>query len=286
MADSLPPAYLEVHPPKSKQFRHPRRNPLTGLIVVHTAESLLDTVGPDSGAEGVASYLSIRDTPGSYHDLVDSDTIVHVVDYDDEAFHDATGSNRYSLGLSFALAVHNWATMDRAQRDAFIENGAQAAARMARHVHARTGIVVPAKRVTRAESEAGKPGFISHAERDPNRRTDPGNLPHQFPWDQFLARYAQLTVDLGNSTPEDPEEFTMDAEARAEFAAIREEIGELRKGQLVHIDENRKQYGSLRGWIAATAEVVGSFLKPAKSFNSMRKRAGELDTYANPPEKN
>lgn len=286
MADSLPPAYLEVHPPARKQFNHPRRDPLSGVFVVHTAESVMDTLGPDTGAENVAEWISNRtEAPGSYHDISDADSTVHVVDYDDEAYQDGTGSNRHAIGGSFACRVTDWAKMSPERKAAFIENGAKAFARAARHVYERTGIVVPAKRITKAQSDAKVPGFISHAERDPARRSDPGNGENQFPWDLLLARYAFHTRDLGNTAPTNPEEFTMDAEAREAFDELRREVGEIRAGQLVHIDENRKQYGSLRGWVAAIAEAIGPLLKPVKSFAAMRSRAGELDTYVNKPEK-
>lgn len=61
---------------------------------------------------------------------------------------------------------------------------------MAAWVKAETGVSVPARRITRAEYLARRPGFISHAELDPGRRSDPGD---EFPWDQFLRLFAQLT---------------------------------------------------------------------------------------------
>ncbi|MGL5908731.1 MAG: hypothetical protein ACRCZP_01940, partial [Phycicoccus sp.] len=45
----------------------------------------------------------------------------------------------------------------------------------------------PLRWLTRAESEAGQAGFITHARRDPARRTDPGA---DFPADEFLAACA------------------------------------------------------------------------------------------------
>lgn len=217
MSDNLPPAYLEVHPPARSQFRHPRRDALSGVIVVHTAESVMDSVGPDTGAENVAGWIATRtDGPGSYHDVADADTIVHVVDYDDEAYHDGTGSNRHSLGLSFAVRTTDWAKMTAEQRARFIDNGAQAAARMARHVLDRSGVTVPARRINRAQSEARQPGFISHAERDPDRRSDPGNKAGQFPWDDFLDRFAHHM----DYNPEDDMPYTEDQLKRIVAAAV------------------------------------------------------------------
>lgn len=192
-------AYLREHPNRTlPQYRSPRRAALTGAIVVHTAENTPDFVAFDGGAEAVADWISRRDTYGSYHELVDSDSSILLVDYDDEAFHDGTGGNRFSLGLSVATRADVWPLAPASWRAGAVENAAQAAARMARHVHAKRGIVVPAKRITAAQYRAGHAGFVSHGELDPGRRSDPGA---EFPWSTFLARYAELTRELGNHPP-------------------------------------------------------------------------------------
>lgn len=184
--------FLEEHPPARRQFYNPRRHgtQATGAICVHTAENTTDIRLPDSGAESVARFISTRTTAGSYHTIVDSDSIVNVGRYEWEMFHEGTGGNRWSLGLSFACEADQWLTLpDKWVNDA-IHNGAMAAGLMADWVKRTTGVTVPAQRITPAQYRAGRPGFISHAELDPGRRTDPG---HHFPWDQFLARFAILT---------------------------------------------------------------------------------------------
>lgn len=203
--------YLREHEPKRSQFRSPRRQKLVGVIGVHTAESVMDTVGPDTGAENVADFIRRRTDPGSYHDLVDSDSVVQLVDYDDEAYHIATHTlNRRTTGLSFACRTSDWAKMSPAKRTAFLRNGARAAARQARHHHKRTGIVVPAKRITLAEALAGKPGFLAHGDADPGRRSDPGTrAPHLFPWDEFLDHYRTEAADLLGGTPPSKDGFLM-----------------------------------------------------------------------------
>ncbi len=192
--------YLREHPNRTyQQYRTPRRERLSGVIVIHTAENAPDHVAFDGGAEAVASWISRRPDPGSYHILADSDSAIRMVRFDDEAFHDATsGGNRHEIGLSVATRADVWPLAPKAWRDGAIERLAQAAAEAARHVRQETGIVVPARRITRAESEARRPGFISHGERDPARRTDPGRA---FPWDAFLARYSQL---MGGAAPPQP----------------------------------------------------------------------------------
>jgi hypothetical protein len=179
--------YLEQHHPRVRQFRRPRRAKPSGLIVVHTAESVMDVVGPDTGAENVAAFIAGRSDYGSYHTLVDSDSRVRLVPFDAEAYGDGTGSNPFAIHISFALAAADWPRLTPEKRALFIRRGAQAAAEAARWVSDVHGIDIPAQRVTLAQSNRRVPGFISHGERDPGRRTDPGAA---FPWSLFLAEYA------------------------------------------------------------------------------------------------
>lgn len=182
-------AYLIANPPRQRQMHRPRRATPSGVCVVHTAESAPDTAGADGGAEAVARFIQGRSDFGSYHDLADSDTIVNLVPYDAEAYHDGTGSNPHSYGVSAATQAARWPSLPQAWRRATVRNMAKAAARYARWVKAEHGITIPARRITRAESDARVPGFLSHAERDPSRRSDPGAA---FPWATFLADYARF----------------------------------------------------------------------------------------------
>lgn len=206
-------AYLIEHPPAVRQFRHPRRATPSGVVVVHTAESPPDTVGPDAGAENVAAFIARRTDFGSYHDLCDADTIIQLVPYDAEAFHDGTGSNPHSYGVSAATQAHRWPELPPEWTDATVRNMARAAARYARWIKAEHGVTIPARRITRAQSEARIPGFISHGERDPGRRTDPGSA---FPWSRFLTYY---TAEL---TPAPPKGLI-------DMAATPEQVAELQK---------------------------------------------------------
>jgi len=191
-------AWLDDHPPESSQFRRPRREAPSGVVVVHTAENTPDFVAFDGGAESVANFVRTRSDPGSYHDLVDSDSCINLVGYDAEAYHDGTGSNRHSYGVSVATRADVWPVAPKAWRDGAVHQAAAAASRYAHWLHDRRGILIPARRINRVESEMRIPGFISHAERDPARRTDPGR---SFPWAQFLAHYEHLTADLRPQAP-------------------------------------------------------------------------------------
>lgn len=216
------PAYLVEHPPRSQQYRNPRRDEPSGVITIHTAENTPDYVAFDGGAEAVARFIQQRPDPGSYHELVDSDSAILMVPYEFEAFHDATGGNLHSLSVSIATRADVWPLAPKAWRDGAIEQAAQAAARQAAWVRARTGIIVPASRLTRDESELRMPGFISHAQRDPRRRTDPGKV---FPWPQFLARFAEITNqedDMGLSK-EDKEWIAAQHDATRQW--VQNELG-------------------------------------------------------------
>jgi hypothetical protein len=95
--------YLLDNRPASPQFHTTRANALTGGVLLHTTESVMDSVGIDTGAENVAGFISRRADAGSYHIIVDSDSTVRLVPDAYTAFHcAASGYNSRTLGLSFA----------------------------------------------------------------------------------------------------------------------------------------------------------------------------------------
>lgn len=95
--------YLFDHPPAIQQFHPGRATPWTGGVLVHTAENVMDTVGPDTGAENVAAYIARRTTYGSYHVLADSDSVIQLLPPTATAFHcAASGYNSTTVGVSYA----------------------------------------------------------------------------------------------------------------------------------------------------------------------------------------
>jgi N-acetyl-anhydromuramyl-L-alanine amidase AmpD len=192
-------AFLKLYPPRRSQYRSPRRATPTGCIVIHTAETAPDFAPPDTAAERTAEFIRRRSDAGSYHLLVDSDTIIQLVEFRDEAFHDGTGSNRWSIGASVATQAHTWDEAPARWVTAVLTNLAQACADANSWLLDNGYPGCPPVRITKSESDAGKGGFVSHAERDPARRSDPGA---EFPWEQFLELYAAKTkqTDSGEDT--------------------------------------------------------------------------------------
>lgn len=198
--------YLLDHTLTRSQYRTPRRAQPSGVVVLHSAENLPDVNPPDTGAEGVASFIAHRTDPGSYHRVCDSDSTVALVPYDYEAFHDATGTNPHSVGISGAFRAGQWPTPPQSWRDGCVNQMASAAADYARWLQTKRGILIPAQRITVAQARAGHAGFVTHAELDPGRRTDPGA---GYPHDQFLAIYAALVVAPPTPAPPSKEAIEM-----------------------------------------------------------------------------
>lgn len=179
--------YLEDNPPRRSQFRIGRRDTVKPVIVVHTAEGV--------GAHNVATFIRRRGNAGSYHLVGDLDEIVQLVRFDNEAFGDATGSNRWAIHISGAMFADHWEDMGAAERDGWIDTYV-AMAVIAAHWFKEAGVGLPMPAfLNRAESNRrAASGFTSHRARDPERRTDPGL---GFPWDAFLRRYAEaINLDL------------------------------------------------------------------------------------------
>lgn len=179
-------ALLETRRPASDQYHAPRRAMVTSYGI-HTAESVLDQVGSDTGAEGVAEFIANRGDPGSYHDVGDSDSAVAVVPPQWEAFHCRGGPNRWSLSYSFACRTTDWVRMAPERRAGFLTVGARRVVDRIEWIETQAGWNrgrFPIRRITKAQAEAGVGGFFAHADMDPTRRTDPGL---EFPWSEFLA---------------------------------------------------------------------------------------------------
>lgn len=194
-------AYLIDHPPRQRQFKA-RGTTISGVVVVHTAESLPDFSGPDLGAEGVARFIQQRSDFGSYHWLADSDSLLDLVPMEDfQAYGDGTGSNPHAIHISAATQAHRWEGLPDEWVRGTVENMALAAHRASDLLEKVHGVRIPARRISKAQSDRRVEGFITHADRDPARRRDPGE---GFPWEYFFQVYRELERGTKGNPPADP----------------------------------------------------------------------------------
>ena len=100
--------YFEDHKPNRQQWSVPRKADPTGAIVVHTFQNVADLVLPDNGAEAGANFIKNRSDAGSYHEVVDSDSFIQLGRYEWQMYHEGTGGNRWSMGISFACKAKDW----------------------------------------------------------------------------------------------------------------------------------------------------------------------------------
>jgi N-acetyl-anhydromuramyl-L-alanine amidase AmpD len=196
--------YLDDNPPARSQFRVGRRDPVRSVIVVHTAESGTDLTGPDLKAESVAGFIVRRSTPGSYHLLGDADSIIRLIRFENEAFHDRTGSNRWAIGISLAMNAGDWPTLPEHRRQQFVATAAEMAVIAGSWLADRgVGWPEPVLLTKQQSDRSDASGFISHGRRDPGRRSDPGVA---FPWLDFFEQYRRR-APAGVFTPDSGSEI-------------------------------------------------------------------------------
>ncbi|MDT0171013.1 N-acetylmuramoyl-L-alanine amidase [Pseudarthrobacter sp. BRE9] len=193
-------SYLLDYNPGTQQWGYPRRGgaQLSGTIIVHTAECAADNVGEDTSAEGCANMIANRADWGSYHRLVDSDSILDMLPWEYEAWQD-TETNNWAVGISAALRTSDWLTMPADRRDRVYRNLAACAADFVQYM-AGKGVTVPLVRITGAQARARVPGFCAHGDSG-IARTDPGAA---FDWALFFRYTAEAlaggTIQLQSTT--------------------------------------------------------------------------------------
>jgi hypothetical protein len=185
-------SYLLDYNPGTQQWGYPRRGgaKLSGTIIVHTAECAADNVGEDTSAEGCANMIANRADWGSYHRLVDSDSIIDMLPWEYEAWQD-TETNNWAVGISAALRTSDWLTMPADRADRVYRNLAACAADFVRYMQGK-GVVVPLRRISGAEARAKVPGFCAHGDSGV-ARSDPGAA---FDWARFF-RYTEEALGGG-----------------------------------------------------------------------------------------
>ena len=179
-------SYLLDYNPGTQQWGYPRRGAsLSGTIIVHTAECAADNVGEDTSAEGCASMIANRADYGSYHRLVDSDSIIEMLPWEYEAWQDSE-TNPWAVGISAALRTSDWLSMPADRADRVYRHLAICAADFVSYM-AGKGITVPLVRISGAQARARVPGFCAHGDSG-IARSDPGA---DFDWDKFFRYTAE-----------------------------------------------------------------------------------------------
>ena len=215
-------SYLLDYNPGTQQWGFPRRGgaQLSGTIIVHTAECAADNIGEDTSAEGCARMIANRADWGSYHRLVDSDSIIDMLPWEYEAWQDSE-TNNWAVGISAALRTSDWAAMPGDRRDRVYRNLAACAADFVRYMAAR-GVTVPLVRISGAQARARVPGFCAHGDSGV-ARSDPGA---NFDWALFFRHTAEALDSgaLNYASAESLNQFLEDEMSAADVAAIRGDL--------------------------------------------------------------
>ena len=161
--------YLLDNPPATQQFYPSRPRPLSGGVLIHTTESVMDNVGPDTGAENVAGFISRRNDYGSYHCIVDADSAVALVPDSYVAYHcGASGYNGVTWGISFACR-----TVDLDVNADWTRRAVRIAAQQIVGFWQRNNFdVAGANQFIPAVQTQSRPGMSTHGEAQPADRSD------------------------------------------------------------------------------------------------------------------
>lgn len=194
-------AWLDDYPPVRSQFRVGRRDPVKPVVVVHTFEAhhRLWTI------EDAVHFIRHRGEAGSYHIIGHIPKVGgvfhtrHMIDFDNEAFGDRTGSNRWAVHMALVMHAAEWANWydddPPNDLDLLLDTAVEMALNIARwHIAEGRQPMAPVLLTKEQSDKPDASGFISHARRDPDRRTDPGG---GFPWHVFLIRYAMTLRSIG-----------------------------------------------------------------------------------------
>lgn len=166
----MPTYEIDKRQPASSQGMTPRRMQWTGAIGVHTCENTPDLILPDGGAEGVTNFIFTRRDAGSYHVIVDSDSVKWLFPPEtwetwSVAARDEYGRrhNSYTASMSYAYRASWWGrNPDYEAR--MIDNGGKVCAEML--LMWSDGNVDQALKAcvwrTPREIADGRPGFFEH----------------------------------------------------------------------------------------------------------------------------
>lgn len=186
--------YLYEHPPARSQFIRPRRAPISGVVVVHTTESALDRIAPDTGAENVAGFIARRTDAGSYHEIVDTDSVVRMLPDDVEAFGCATGDNPHVWHIALAARSSELSPTDPATRQMVATAGRRIALFWERN---NRSVTVARRWLTQDQARSRTmSGLINHGTLQPVDRSDAwARHPHKAGLDRLLLDAITLPAE-------------------------------------------------------------------------------------------
>lgn len=179
--------------PNGPHYYTTRNEPLLA-IVMHITAGLedLDTVD-DHSAENTAEYCRTTDREVSWHSGSDADSFLYLLPAGYTAWH-ATSYNSCTYGHEQSKKHTDWRVMSADWVRKTIRNAAKCLSPIVAENN------IPIRKATRAELDreranyrAGRPwkpvGFISHAELQPEDRTDPGWVRgvDTYPWADLFA---------------------------------------------------------------------------------------------------
>jgi hypothetical protein len=186
--------YLLKHGTASSQFRSPRREKWSGVIVVHTDEAPQQP----GGSLGTAAFISRRSDPGSYHTIVDSTTTTRLVppaEYEVWGAAYPTNTNSHALHLAFRGRRSEWGK-DPAYDNAALNRAADEIALWMKMLH---GDAAPqfVRWISVQDCIARRPGLVEHGTIQPGDRVDPWvRLPQQQEFRDRLS--SMIRARLGN----------------------------------------------------------------------------------------
>lgn len=189
--------FLLDHDCRIPQWRTPRRAPLSGVVGVHTAEGVMDDVDIDTGAENVAAFIVNRSDFGSYHEIVDSDSLVRCAPDDYETWHiGADLMNWHSWGISAACRSTEWDPDGWWTQQTITRMGQQICA-----FWRRNGFdpIVCARELTREQALAKVPGWVLHGVMQTDR-TDAWEI---HPRRATLSAMLNMAILIANGQPQE-----------------------------------------------------------------------------------
>jgi hypothetical protein len=170
--------YLLDHPnPNTPQFRTPRRERASGVVVVHTDEAPQQP----GGSLGTAQFIARRTDYGSYHTIVDSTTTTRLappITHEVWGAAQPYGTNSHALHLSFRGQRHRWG-QDPGYDDAAIKRAGVEIAGWLRTLFAGDAAKY-VRWLTVDDVVARRAGLVEHGTIQPGDRVDPWvRLPDQ-----------------------------------------------------------------------------------------------------------